>query len=306
MFALAVDADMGQNGNFVRVLKLLEPYLIKKQMSDSLLGSNEIAYRAGRMIHFYVCHNEAVQVLRTEADRLFAWVHPNLPEDLSFLDADGNDWLNTVVHEKIASIRIDDEEGRSLSRKIDGLFIRGKFNEQLDDFLDDAIRHKSEWLHIAGYGIHEIPEKIGQLASLKELVIQEDGIRRLPATVFGLSQLEKLDIWTADLEPFPKELGNLVRLKHLSVNCGHYDIIGGVYTKRGVSFCELPAQIGSLTGLGHLIVTGTSLSKLPPEIAHLPNLRYVDLSYNMLEADPAELLQSPKLQFATFNGNLMP
>lgn len=306
MFVLAERDQLYCNENCNRVLKLLEPYLIKKQSCESLQGVNSIAYSNGGTIYFYACHSESAHVLRTEADRLLAWQHPNLPEDLGFLDADGRDWLTTVAHEDMASIRIGEEEGRELSRQIDGLFLRGEFNAQLDDFLDDAIRHKAERLDITGYDLCELPDKISRIHTLKTLFLFEPDIRRLPESLFELTQLENLTVFTADLLPFPKEIGKLVHLKRLAVICGsYYKLAEGqsVIKKNDVSFDELPAEIGRLTELEQLEIHYTSLRKLPPEIANLRNLVYVSLSNNLIDTEPVELLNLPKLKAVSLDNN---
>ncbi|ULL13101.1 leucine-rich repeat domain-containing protein [Paenibacillus sp. H1-7] len=307
MFVLATREQMYMNENCHRVLRLLEPYLIKQESCDSLRGKHSIAYSNGGTVYFYACHSEAAQVLRSEAERLLAWSHPHLPEDLGFLDADGNDWLTTVAHEDMAGIHLEEDEANALSRQIDGLFLRGEFNAGLDDLLDDALRHRAERLHITGFDLYELPDKVSRIHTLKTLYIFEHHIRSLPENMFQeLRQLEELTVYTADLLPFPKEIGSLTRLKRLTVGCGSYyrlDEGQSIIRKEDVSFDRLPAEIGRLTELEHLFINYTSLRRLPSEAANLRNLVYADLSNNLFDAEPVELLKLPKLQHVAMYNN---
>jgi hypothetical protein len=47
----------------------------------------------------YRCSKRLLDALMSVTDRLYAWRHPRLPEDLGFLRADGSVWLATIAHE---------------------------------------------------------------------------------------------------------------------------------------------------------------------------------------------------------------
>ncbi|MBE1443717.1 leucine-rich repeat domain-containing protein [Paenibacillus sp. OAS669] len=266
----------------------------------------EIAYSYGATVYFYRSCQEAAQVLKEEADGLLAWQHPKLPEDLCFLDDSGKDWLINIAHEEIMTLNMDEEEGKALSEQVNGLFLQGEFNAELDAFLNDAIRHNAEKLYLSGYDLDHVPEKISRVTSLKSLTIFEGRIRRLPESLFELEQLEELIVYTADLLPLPKEIGRLHRLKRLQISCCSYYRWGEgepLPAKETGSFRELPDEIGQLSQLEHLTINATPLSRLPSSIVNLKRLSFVDLSNNLFESRPIELSKLPSLQHVMFYQN---
>lgn len=308
VFVLAKRAQMDNNTNCIKVFQRLEPFLIKEQSTDSLLRVLEIAYSYGGTVYFYKSCPEAAQVLKEEADGLLAWRQPNLPEDLCFLDDSGKDWLINIAHEEIMNLNIGEAEGRALSEQIEGLFLKGEFNEELDAFLNDAIRHKAEKLHLSNYDLEQIPDKVSQITSLKSLTIFEGRVNRLPEGLFELEHLEELTVYTADLQPLPKEIGRLHRLRKLTIGCCSYyrwDEDKPLPAKETGSFHELPDEIGQLTRLEHLSINATPLRKLPASIANLKQLSIVDLSNNLFESSPAEIIRLPRLKYFVFNNNPM-
>lgn len=115
----------------------------------------------------------------------------------------------------------------------------------------------------------------------------------LPPSLFELKNLERLTIYTADLEEIPKEIGNLTNLTYLSISCCSYDRpVPGQRMIRNdeVALKELPQEIGRLSKLECLIINATGLRKLPPELADLKQLKYLDVSRNMLANIPHDIL----------------
>jgi Leucine-rich repeat (LRR) protein len=77
----------------------------------------------------------------------------------------------------------------------------------------------------------------------------------------------------------PPEIGNLTTLKTLYLS--------------GNQFTELPPVIGNLSGLENLFLNDNQLSSLPPEIAGLSSLCFLDLRGNPITAAPAGLENLP-------------
>jgi hypothetical protein len=75
----------------------------------------------------------------------------------------GGDYLYSVVHEHMYGMEVTEEEAIELMDKITGLFLELKAHRYLDRLLDDAIKHKTDWLYISGHRLTELPERIRSL-----------------------------------------------------------------------------------------------------------------------------------------------
>lgn len=306
MFVIAMRHQLSSSSNCNKVFESLEPFLIKKISSNSLMGINEIAYSYGSTIYFYKCTKESGEVLKDVSDSLFSWQHPTLPEDLCFLNKEEKDWLTSVAHEKMASILVDETEAERLSREIPGLFLRGSFNSDIKNFINDAIRHKAEKIELYDFNIDKIPDKIGQIASLKELFIFEQKVNQLPKAIFNLTNLESLTILTEDLLEIPKEIEKLKNLKEFKVSCGSYTSIKSlklIIKKENVSLKEIPVEIGNLAKLETLSINHTGIKRIPSEVANLKNLEVLDLHNNMIEELPEELKYKESFRYFNISEN---
>ena len=65
----------------------------------------------------------------------------------------------------------------------------------------------------------------------------------------------------------------------------------------------VPAEIGQLTSLGKLGLSGNKLTSVPAEIGQLASLKMLDLSDNQLTSAPAEIGQLASLQNFDLSGN---
>lgn len=135
-----------------------------------------------------------------------------------------------------------------------------------------------EVLNIEGgsnaYRLPEIPESIGNLSYLKELMIAEarDLLEYLPTSIGNLQKLEKLHISSCSaLKEIPASVGRLKKLKTLDVSECMYFLS---------SLTKLPNTIGELTALENLIVRGTAIDALPETLGNLSNLRYLEIGSN--------------------------
>jgi len=294
VFVLAERQQFGRDTTARAVLEKLNPHLLKK-IRTSESGEHRklhIAYTRDAWLYFYDCNPQSIEILKSSADSLLAWQHPDLPEDLSFLDHDGNEWLVNIAHEGMMHLRISEEMAERWSREIQGLFLKGCFNQDLDRLLEDAVRHQAEHLELTGYGIRELPERLFEIRSLKSLTIFEQHLDRLPERLFDLTQLEKLIVWTANLHNLPGAVKNLRQLKHLTIYCGCYNRTpqdGNIIRQEEVSFNRLPPEIGELRNLEVLDIQYTALRDLPDTIRSLGNLRSLNLTRNMFDSRPEVL-----------------
>ncbi|SDE61938.1 hypothetical protein SAMN02799630_05940 [Paenibacillus sp. UNCCL117] len=307
MFVLAERQQLLRGTEAGRLLHKLKPYLLRTYESGVVMGQNAIGYTYEDTIYVYRCCPEAGELLKSAAESLFDWQHPKLPEDLGFWDEAERDLLVNIAHERMASLRISEEEALRLRDELQGVFLRGTFNAGLDAYLADARHHGADRLCLSGYRLQEVPEALGSISTLKSLEIFEQDIRRLPASLFDLHQLEELTVYTADLEAIPPEIGRLSRLVRLTIGCCSYDRPEPgkpMIAIRDVALQELPPEIGQLTRLESLNINATGLRRLPSELVRLQRLKCLDVSRNRLEAVPHELIkQLRQLVYKSFEGN---
>ncbi|XP_069147585.1 TMV resistance protein N-like isoform X1 [Solanum lycopersicum] len=111
-----------------------------------------------------------------------------------------------------------------------------------------------------------LPEDIGCLSSLKKLYLNGNNFEYLPHSIAQLSALQSLDLSDCyRLKEFPGFMG-MLNLNTLKLNgCNLID--GG-----------LPEDIGCLSSLKELNLSGNSFEYLPRSIAQLGALRSLDLS----------------------------
>jgi hypothetical protein len=95
---------------------------IKTEWPGTTLYEGETA-----LVDEYSLTWDSAEVLADAADRLYAWVQPTLPEDLSILRSDGEAWLVSIGHEKEAFLCLTAEEYnllREQSSILDPMLVR--------------------------------------------------------------------------------------------------------------------------------------------------------------------------------------
>jgi internalin A len=137
-------------------------------------------------------------------------------------------------------------------------------------------------LSLEGLGLTELPPEIGQLITLRELVLRNNQLSNLPPEIGQLTILQRLDLYDNQLTNLPPEIGKLTALQEL-----HLD---------NNQLSSLPPEIGKLTALKELNVArqnlhsaSNQLSSLPSEIGQLTTLQRLDLSGNQLNSLPTEI-----------------
>ncbi len=142
--------------------------------------------------------------------------------------------------------------------------------------------HNIEVLRINySYSKCAISPQIGQLKHLKRLVLQgyfngvEGIVRKVPATIGNLSELEALAIRQLKIDQIPREICRLKKLRLLDLSF--------------VGLASIPNQIGQLKQLDSLILMGNHITQLPTEIGMLSQLKVLDISGNALASLPAEI-----------------
>lgn len=211
----------------------------------------------------------------------------------------GGDYLYSVVHEHMYGMDVTEEEAIELMEEITGLFFVLKIHRDLDRLLDDAIKHKTDWLHISSHGLTALPERIRELTELRDLKIFEQDLFRLPEELFELTKLETMRIQTADLERIPASIAKLKNLRELYIVCASSDRPTPGWQakpKEEISLNCIPPEIGELEQLEYLTIQYTSIQELPPELQKLKNLRILNLGMCMIKRRPKYLYEMKQLQ----------
>ncbi|XP_030545521.2 disease resistance protein RPV1-like [Rhodamnia argentea] len=138
--------------------------------------------------------------------------------------------------------------------------------------------------------LKELPEEVGELGELKELLLDDSGITKIPTSIGSLKNLEKLSAHgCSSLREIPSTIGNLQSLQHLDLG---RSVIERLPTSIGrlkklrmlrLRLCnrltgEIPSEIGDLSSLKILDFRRTSITYLPKSIQNLSSLQHLNLS----------------------------
>nr|POE57257.1 disease resistance protein tao1 [Quercus suber] len=131
--------------------------------------------------------------------------------------------------------------------------------------------------------LKELPN-IGSMKSLKELLVDNTAIAKLPESIFRLTKLEKIDLNHCQLlRRLPNCIGKLSSLKELSPNDSAIeeipDSVGSLSNLEILSlmWCgsvtAIPDSVGSLISLTQLLINGSAIKELPISIGSLSYLK---------------------------------
>lgn len=104
------------------VLSQLDPFLIEKLRGNTWPGSEAVGWQA-ELYRFRLTPDSAA-VLERVAHGLYSWTQLDLPEDPSFVRADGSLWLATTTHERDAFFELNSDELNRLVASVPDLRLR--------------------------------------------------------------------------------------------------------------------------------------------------------------------------------------
>jgi Leucine-rich repeat (LRR) protein len=159
-------------------------------------------------------------------------------------------------------------------------------------------------LKIYGH-LRELPEKICDISSLKELNLIFNNIEYLPKSISKLQNLEVINLDHNQLKKLPDEFCNLKNLKQLLISENYLanlpDCIGKLSNLRVLSsdlndIKMIPRSIGNCSELESLILDGNFLQTLPEEISKLNKLKILRLCKNNISELPKSINELEKLE----------
>ena len=184
------------------------------------------------------------------------------------------------------------------------------------DISDDNATYRVIDLRLGGLAGTLSPE-LGNLASLRELVIGGQLTGTIPPELGNLANLERLLLNRNQLTgAIPSELGNLANLTHLLLHSNQ--LTGAIPPELGnlAKLDELdlynnqltgviPPELGNLANLRHMYLNNNQLmGAIPPKLGNLANLRHMYLNNNQLTgAIPPELGNLANLSALQLNSN---
>ncbi len=164
-------------------------------------------------------------------------------------------------------------------------------------------------LKIYGH-LRELPEKICEISSLKELNLIFNDIEYLPKSISNLQNLEVINLDQNKLKQIPDEFCELRKLKNLMLSENYLtnlpDCIGNLLNLISLTADQndiknIPVSIGNCSELETLILDGNFLQTLPEEISKLKKLKVLKLCRNNISYLPDkinELIALEKLELS--------
>jgi len=156
-------------------------------------------------------------------------------------------------------------------------------------------------------GLSQLPVEIGDVRSLRTLLLGWSGIVSLPSSIGRLKNLEELNLHnTRRLSQLPDEICNLNSLRILQL---HHSVISALPPRIGnlksletlsleynTNISSLPSSIGQLENLTNLnLYHTTSISHFPKEIFNLSKLITLDLEDTKISSLPPSIGQMKNL-----------
>lgn len=100
IFAFVTRTDIGINNYKKNLVKLLEPYLIHEERTNSWFLNMVKNYKTVGHVYYYKYNHETIEFILRHSDSLFDWGNnKKLPEDLTFLNKNKDVLLACNGHE---------------------------------------------------------------------------------------------------------------------------------------------------------------------------------------------------------------
>lgn len=121
-FQFVIRPTVDINESCKQLLNNLKPFLRGRTEESQWPGTQLVNGTAE--IYRYNLTQASVIILAEVTDSLYAWLQPNLPEDLCFLRFEGKPWLVTITHEADGYLDLSTEERNLLAKKLPELVLK--------------------------------------------------------------------------------------------------------------------------------------------------------------------------------------
>lgn len=165
------------------------------------------------------------------------------------------------------------------------------FGGEAERRIADAAFRRARSLSLASLGLTELPDSLFGLRQLERLDIEDNQLTLVPEGLARLTRLQGLDISRNRLTELPESLCRLAALRELAV--AHNQLRA------------LPEDIGELGALQRLVLSGNRLERLPETLGRLDRLVELALDGNRLKRLPESLGQLRQMQKLDVAGNLL-
>jgi hypothetical protein len=116
---LVVQPEMSLSARGQELLSALQPFQLEAARSSSWPGTELLDSEA--VVYYFRLLPESGKVLQDAVPSLYAWLQPEIPEDLCFLSEDREPWLVTISHERDGYLCLDEGERQRLVRALPDL-----------------------------------------------------------------------------------------------------------------------------------------------------------------------------------------
>jgi internalin A len=144
-------------------------------------------------------------------------------------------------------------------------------------------------LNLDSNALTDLPEWIGELAALRQLIVYKNPLRSVPSSLSRLVRLEILIIDGGSKSVASEVIGRLINLRELAIN--------------NLGLTEVPALVRNLHKLDSLYLFGNPLTELPEWLGELSALEVLGVSDTRLHVLPASLRQLNSLKVLWVDGN---
>ncbi|WIA16309.1 hypothetical protein OEZ86_007801 [Tetradesmus obliquus] len=193
--------------------------------------------------------------------------------------------------------------GKTLEQRLEES--SGKVPEQLPSFLTFA--------ELSGCAqLTELPQSLGQVTQLHELLVTNNGLASLPDSICSLPLLRTLIVEGNALEVLPEGLFSLPKLHTLNVSRNKLTSVSEslIDAKElhvlNIGYNQLqalPRCLVKLPKLSTLVASHNPITQLPGGISKLTGLLDLAMAHCALTAVPQELASAPKLKSLLLEGN---
>jgi hypothetical protein len=152
------------------------------------------------------------------------------------------------------------------------------------DLLPDAIGSLSHVIELilTNNRLSSLVADVGRLSNLKFLVLDGNGLHSLPPSIASLTNLQTLNISQNAFEEFPNVICHIPSLATLNINVN--------------KISHLPSSIRKLKRVSTLHLAHNVITDLPASIGEMESLRFIDISSNQLRELPCSLSNCAKLK----------